>query len=222
MAFGQDDSENYSAGLTRRSVLIGLPLALAACQTSTGLVQTAAVNIYGSLNTEPYPVAAVDLSQIDPAFYRRTVPVPDHIPYRPGEIVVDPYNHYLYYILDDGTAIRIGCGVGRDGFGWAGNAVIGRKAEWPTWTPPAAMVARDPAARPWANGMPGGPDNPLGARALYLYRNGNDTLYRIHGTNQPWSIGQSMSSGCIRLLNQDVIYLYEIVPVGTRVTVLSA
>jgi lipoprotein-anchoring transpeptidase ErfK/SrfK len=84
------------------------------------------------------------------------------------------------------------------------------------------MVARDPATAPWAGGMPGGPDNPLGSRALYLYRNGNDTLYRIHGTPQSWSIGQSLSSGCIRLLHQDIIYLYEIVPVGTRVSVLSA
>lgn len=224
MAIGQDDTDNHSpTGLTRRSILIGLPLTLAACQTSTGLVQTAAVSMYDSVTTEPFPVPAVDLSMIDPAYYRRTIPVPDHIPYNPGEVVVDPYNHYLYYILADGsgTTIRLGCGVGRAGFEWAGAAIIGRKAAWPTWTPPPAMVARDPAARPWANGMPGGPDNPLGARALYLYRNGNDTLYRIHGTNQPWSIGQSMSSGCIRLLNQDVIYLHDIVPVGTRVTVLS-
>lgn len=208
-------------GLTRRGLLIGLPLALAACQVAPG-VQNNPYDIYGPITTEPFPVPAVNLSEINPAFYRRVVQVPSHIPNNPGEIVVDPFNRYLFLVLPDNMCVQYGCGVGREGFGWSGHAYVGRKAEWPTWTPPAEMVARDPLARPWAGGMPGGPQNPLGARALYLYRGYSDTLYRIHGTNQPASIGLAMSSGCIRLLNQDVIDLYNMVPVGTKVTVLPA
>ena len=116
--------------------------------------------------------------------------------------------------------MRYGCGVGKEGFAWKGHGHIGRKAEWPTWTPPAEMVARDPSARPYANGMPGGTNNPLGARAMYIYTPaGADSLYRIHGTNDPPSIGHAVSSGCIRLLDQDVIDLYGRVPVGTKVVV---
>lgn len=209
--------------LTRRSFIVGMPLALAACTT----VGTAPINnyamMYAPVTDEPFPLPAIDLSQINPIYYRTRInSLPENVPNRPGEIVVDPYNRFLYLITGDNEAIRFGCGVGRDGFGWAGRASIGRKAEWPTWTPTAAMLARDPSARPWAGGMPGGPNNPLGARALYLYRGGSDTLYRIHGTPEAWSIGQAMSSGCIRLLNQDIIYLYDLVPVGTPVTVLTA
>ena len=113
----------------------------------------------------------------------------------------------------DGGWPRYGIGVGREGFAWLG------KAEWPTWTPPAETIARDPEAAEWAGGMQGGPDNPLGDRALYLYQGERDTLYRIHGTNEPWTIGHAISSGCIRLLDADVIDLYQRVPVGTRVVV---
>ncbi len=208
-------------GLTRRGLLIGLPLTLAACQVGPAALNNP-YDIYGPITTEPFPIPAVDLSQINPAYYRRVVPVPGHIPNNPGEIVVDPFNRYLFLVLPENMCIQYGCGVGREGFGWSGHAYVGRKAEWPTWTPPAEMVARDPLARPWANGMPGGPQNPLGARALYLYEGYHDTLYRIHGTNQPASIGLAMSSGCIRLLNQDAIHLYSLVPVGTKVTVLPS
>jgi lipoprotein-anchoring transpeptidase ErfK/SrfK len=119
-------------------------------------------------------------------------------------------------------AMRYGIGVGREGFSWSGDAVIQRKAEWPKWTPPAEMVARDPKAAEWANGLPGGLSNPLGARALYLFQGNRDTLYRIHGTTEPYSIGTNVSSGCIRLINQDIVDLYSRVPVGTRVVVLPA
>ncbi|MCW5695294.1 MAG: L,D-transpeptidase [Bauldia sp.] len=211
--------------LTRRALLVGIPVFLAACQTegvTTATSLLADTSMYGPVFGEPFPVPAIDTALISPLYYRRTITMlPPHIPDNPGEIVVDPANHYLYHIQADRSAVRYGVGVGREGFGWSGRATIQRKAEWPTWTPPPAMVARDPAARPWANGMPGGPDNPLGARALYLYQGSRDTLYRIHGTNAPASIGQSMSSGCIRLLNQDIIHLYANVPIGTRVTVLS-
>jgi lipoprotein-anchoring transpeptidase ErfK/SrfK len=139
---------------------------------------------------------------------------------KPGTIVIDADRHFLYYVLPDFQAIRYGIGVGRDGFGWAGVVDVGRKTEWPTWTPPAEMIERDPRLAEYANGMPGGPENPLGARAIYLYEDGRDTIYRIHGTSEPWSIGLSVSSGCIRMVNEDVIDLYERVEIGAKVIVL--
>jgi hypothetical protein len=135
--------------------------------------------------------------------------------------VVDTDNRYLYLVLPEGRAIRYGIGVGRAGFEWNGIAEIGRKTAWPYWFPPKAMVARDRFAAKWARGMPGGPKNPLGARALYLFANGADTLYRIHGTNQPSSIGKAVSSGCVRMLNIDVIDLYGRVNQGAKVVVLG-
>jgi lipoprotein-anchoring transpeptidase ErfK/SrfK len=138
----------------------------------------------------------------------------------PGTIVIDADKHFLYFVLTDFRAIRYGIGVGRDGFGWAGVVRVGRKAEWPTWTPPASMIERDPRLAEHANGMPGGLNNPLGARAIYLYEGGQDTIYRIHGTNEPWSIGLSVSSGCFRMANEDVKDLYERVRIGARVIVL--
>ena len=135
---------------------------------------------------------------------------------KPGTIVIDGDKHFLYYILPDFKAIRYGIGVGREGFGWAGIVNVGRKAAWPTWTPPPEMVSRDPKAAQYA----GGPDNPLGPRALYLYEGNRDSIYRIHGTTEPWSIGLNVSSGCIRLNNDDIIDLYERVEVGAKVVVL--
>jgi len=124
-------------------------------------------------------------------------------------------------VRPEGRAVRYGVGVGREGFGWSGSARVARKAEWPTWTPPADMIKRQPEVAKFAHGMPGGLENPLGARALYLYQGNRDTLYRLHGTNDPSSIGHAMSSGCIRLLNQDIIDLYRRAPVGSPVVVLS-
>ncbi|MCB1503144.1 MAG: L,D-transpeptidase [Bauldia sp.] len=138
-----------------------------------------------------------------------------------GTIVINSRAHYLYYVLGDGKAVRYGIGVGREGFGWQGTVSVGRKAEWPTWTPPPEMIAREKArGRILPASMDGGPKNPLGARALYLYRNGNDTMYRIHGTSEPWTIGLNVSSGCIRMVNNDVIDLYNRAKVGTKVVVL--
>jgi lipoprotein-anchoring transpeptidase ErfK/SrfK len=133
-----------------------------------------------------------------------------------GTIVVDTRAKYLYFVLGDGKAMRYGIGVGREGFGWKGETVVGRKAEWPDWHPPAEMRQRQPYLPAY---MPGGPKNPLGARALYLHQDEKDTLFRIHGTFETWSIGRNVSSGCIRLLNDDVIDLYDRVPVGARVIV---
>ena len=154
-----------------------------------------------------------------PSDFRRQV-VTFRTAEKPGTIVIDGDKHFLYLVLGDFKAIRYGIGVGRDGFGWAGIVRVGRKTEWPTWTPPPEMVARDPKAAKFANGMPGGVDNPLGARALYLYEGNRDTIYRIHGTNEPWSIGLDISSGCIRMNNDDVIDLYSRVEVGAKVIVL--
>lgn len=139
-----------------------------------------------------------------------------------GTIIIDPDNRFLYYVIEQGQAIRYGVGVGRAGFAWAGSATVGMKRRWPRWVPPRSMVDRDPNARRWVNGQPGGPDNPLGARALYLFANGADTLYRIHGTNEPQSIGKAVSSGCIRLLNEDIAHLFDLVEIGTPVIVRAS
>ena len=169
---------------------------------------------------EPHRVAPVNMANIPRQYHRQIVRDPTGEP--PGTIVVDPGQRFLYLTLGDGQAMRYGIGVGRQGFGWTGTATVQRKQRWPSWHPPVEMQQRDARAREWAGGMPGGPNNPLGARALYLYQNGRDTLYRIHGTNEPQSIGRAVSSGCIRMLNADVIDLYERVPIGTRVVVLPA
>ena len=146
-----------------------------------------------------------------------------HGPEAPGTIVVDPAAHFLYLVEENGKAMRYRVGVGKAGFAFAGNATIARKAEWPGWTPTANMLKREPDRfGPYAGGLEGGLGNPLGARALYLYRGGRDTYYRIHGTNEPATIGRSVSSGCIRMFNQDVIDLETRVPVGAEVVVRSA
>jgi lipoprotein-anchoring transpeptidase ErfK/SrfK len=221
--------------LSRRTFMIGLPVVLAACQTSAPMAPLAPTpgvggaptidegfrTMYGPITDEPFPVAAVDLRQINPRFYRQVVDLPPEIQADPGTIVVDPPNHFLYLVFENGTAIRYGVGVGREGFAWSGEARIQAKREWPTWHPPVEMMARDKEAAKWPNGMPGGPSNPLGARAMYLFQGKQDTLFRLHGTTQPWSIGKSLSSGCIRMMNQDAIDLYSRVPIGTRVRVLG-
>ncbi|WP_083982992.1 L,D-transpeptidase [Devosia soli] len=149
--------------------------------------------------------------RVNPIYLRQVVPYPTGE--RSGTIVVDTSAHFLYFVLGDGRALRYGIGVARDGFEWSGTHRVSRKAEWPGWTPPAEMRARQPGLPAH---MEGGPGNPLGARALYL----GSTLYRIHGTTEPWSIGQNVSSGCIRMTNEDVIDLYERVQLKTKVVVL--
>lgn len=156
--------------------------------------------------------------ELDPRFEPQSVRFSG---YSSGTIVVDPSNHFLYLQTSQITARRYGVGVGRAGLAFRGSATIGRKAKWPSWRPTQNMIRREPAkyAR-YADGVPGGPGNPLGSRALYLYRNGNDTLYRIHGTTQPSSIGRSVSNGCIRMINAHVEDLYERVGIGAEVVVL--
>ena len=141
--------------------------------------------------------------------------------FKKGTIVVDPHNRYLYLVEGWGKARRYGVGVGRAALAWSGTAKIKRKAEWPSWTPTANMIKREPHKyAKYAKGVPGGPNNPLGARALYLYKGNRDTYYRIHGTTQPWSIGTASSNGCIRMVNEHVIDLYDRVPMGATVVVL--
>jgi lipoprotein-anchoring transpeptidase ErfK/SrfK len=174
-------------------------------------------------------VACANTTQVsrkaDPAFARKVVAYPTHV--RAGTIVVDAAKHFLYLVQGDGQAIRYGVGVGGEGFGWSGVAMVHSKQEWPDWRPPAEMLERKPELIEYMTqlqsgiGMPGGPDNPLGARALYLWQGNKDTLYRIHGTNEPWTIGHSVSAGCIRMTNEDVADLYDRIPVGTKVIVLA-
>ncbi len=160
---------------------------------------------------QPDTAARPRTSAVDPQFLPQRVAY--HGNEKPGTIVIDTKKRFLYLVERDGSAMRYGVGVGRDGFGWTGTKTITAKREWPDWRPPAEMLKRQPDL---PRHMPGGPDNPLGARALYL----GDSLYRIHGSNEPWTIGQAVSSGCFRMRNEDVIDLYERVNVGTRVVVI--
>ncbi|GAC1561331.1 MAG: L,D-transpeptidase [Beijerinckiaceae bacterium] len=210
----------------RRSFLFGSAiglgaLGLAGCATSDGMMSLAeAAKVYGPVPDEKFPIPAVDVSKIDPKYYRRTVRYDTKE--APGTIIVDPRNYFVYRIEGDGNATRYGANVGRAGFLWSGDAYIGRKAEWPTWTPPKEMILRQPEARKYARGMPGGLDNPLGARTLYLYKNGVYTVYTIYSTSDAESIGTGVTSGCIGLLSQDMMDLYSRTPVKTKVVVLPA
>jgi len=155
-----------------------------------------------------------DRNYIPPQFRRQSVYYPSNE--KPGTIIIDTAKRFLYLVGEDSQALRYGVGVGRAGFAWKGRASIQRKAKWPTWYPPAPMRRRQPELPVF---MAGGINNPLGARAMYLYKGGRDTLYRIHGTNQPWSIGKALSSGCVRMINSDVEDLYTRVKMGTVVKV---
>jgi len=137
-----------------------------------------------------------------------------------GTIIVDARRKHLYLVLGNRRAIRYGIAVGKEGFGWTGNSRLEWKQKWPTWTPPPEMIERKPQLKKYADGLKGSPANPLGARAMYLYKNGKDTLYRVHGSPEAFSIGKAVSSGCVRLLNQDIIDLYERVPSGSRILVI--
>jgi len=208
---------------------IALALALAACTSTnqnpplgyaaTGSPQNATVQrMYGAVTDKGWHIPPVDPAKMDPQNIRRLVDDPTGE--RPGTIVVDTDARFLYLVMEGGKAMRYRVGVGKAGLEFEGKGTIARKASWPRWTPTSDMIRREPEK--YGNlqdGMDGGIDNPLGARALYLYKNGRDTLYRIHGTNQAWSIGRAVSSGCIRMLNQDVIDLTSRVPTGTRVVV---
>lgn len=180
---------------------------------------------YGPYPGERFAVPAVNYQNIDPRFLRQTVDYPWEEPV--GSVVVDPGAYHLYFVEAPGRATRYGVGVGREGFGWAGPARINMKRDWPDWVPPREMIARDPEIRarlePTSRGLGvrGGPLSPLGARAMYLFGEGRDLGYRIHGTLEPETVGSNVSSGCIRMINQDIVHLYTRAAIGTPVTVLS-
>lgn len=209
----------------RRSFLAGSAasvgaLALGGCVTSDSAMLAEAAKVYGPMPDEKFPIPAVDLTKVDPKYYRRAVRY--ETKEAPGTIIVDPRNYYVYRIEEGGSATRYGANVGRDGFLWSGDAYVGRKSEWATWTPPKEMIRRQPEAAKYARGMPGGLDNPLGARTLHLYQNGAYTLYTIYASSEPESIGSGITSGCVGLLSQDMIHLYARTPVKTKVVVLPA
>ena len=199
-------------------LLLRLSLIQIALATSLAVSTHAAVAQGQNGDDQPGFIPDPSQEQLDPKFQKTVVFYRTSEP--PGTIIVQTTERYLYVIQPGGRALRYGIGVGRDGFGWAGIVRVGRMAEWPTWTPPAEMVARDPNAAKWAGGQPGGPDNPLGARALYLYEGDQDTIYRIHGTPEPWTIGLDVSSGCIRMNNDDITDLHSRIQVGAKVIVL--
>lgn len=180
------------------------------------------VTMYGPVVDEGYEIPAVPVQKIKRQFLRQIVPDPTGE--KPGTIVVDTEAHYLYLVLEGGQAMRYGVGLGRAGFEWSGKAVVQWKRKWPKWTPPDEMIARQPELEKYSvrnGGMPPGLTNPLGARALYIFQNGEDTLYRLHGSPEWNSIGKSVSSGCVRLMNQDIIDLYDRVPNSTPIVVTN-
>lgn len=207
--------------MTRRTLMLGLPLALAGCGISPdGFGGMFSGGNYGSLSDEGQLIPALDLTVIDRGLLRTQVSWSGKE--KPGSVVVKIPERHLFLVLEGGRALRYSVGVGRaEALNFRGSATIGRKEKWPRWTPTANMIAHIPRYRPYAGGMEGGIDNPLGARALYLYRGGTDTYFRLHGTTEPESIGGAVSSGCIRLFNHDIIDLYNRVPTGTTVTVLQ-
>ena len=221
-----------TASIGRRSFLLGATsiaaLALAGCTSSVqsrriAEVQTPRVPpdvlaMYGPLPNEPFPIPAARPELIDPIYWRQLVDDPTGE--RPGTVVVDTNNRFLYLVRDGGKAMRYGVGIGRDGFTWSGRGVIQYKRAWPTWTPPSEMIARQPELEPYRNGMEPSLENPLGARALYIFKDGRDTIYRVHGATDERTIGKAISSGCVRLLNQDVIDLHERVPSGSPILVM--
>ncbi len=198
---------NLTAALFLGSVLAG-------CSTVGGTFYTAS---YSSVTDAGYVVPAIPSEKIQPQYRRQIVKYPTDE--KPGTIIVDTREKFLYFIMPEGKAMRYGIGVGREGFEWSGTARVAMKREWPTWTPPSAMIRRQPELAKYRNGMDPGLRNPLGARALYLYNKGGDTGYRLHGTPEWWSIGKAMSSGCIRLMNQDIMDLYDRTEQGAKVIV---
>lgn len=218
--------------VSRRTFLAGsaslAALAVSGCVSSTSAPEfftpsqdPAYLSMYGAMPEERFPLPAINLNKVPDRFYRQQVDYPTSE--RVGTLVVDTRNYYLYLVLEKGKAMRYGVGLGRAGFEWSGRARIARTSSWPKWTPPDEMIEREPELEKWSwqnGGMPPGLENPLGARALYIFQGNQDTLYRLHGTAEYWTIGSAVSSGCVRLMNQDIVDLHGRVPVGTPIVVL--
>lgn len=193
---------------------LGAMAALAGCTTSTEQIFTSS---YVSVKDAGYQLPKIPIEKVERKYHRQVVAY--RTDEKPGTIIVDTKEKFLYFVMPEGRAMRYGIGVGREGFEWQGSARIAMKREWPTWTPPSEMIKRQPELAKWRTGQPGGLSNPLGARALYLFNKGGDTGYRLHGTPEWNSIGKATSSGCIRLMNQDIIDLYERAENGAKVIV---
>ncbi|MGO8059878.1 L,D-transpeptidase [Rhizobium johnstonii] len=197
-----------------------LPEPIRAVQPSPAPTDAELAVMYGPIEDGGFLIPAVPYKQIDPRYYRQQVIDPTGE--RPGTIVVDTPSRFLYLVQPGGTAMRYGVGIGREGFAWQGDGVIQWRQRWPRWKPPNEMVARQPELAKYSienGGMEPGLKNPLGARALYIFAGGQDTLYRLHGNPQWRSIGKAVSSGCVRLLNQDIIDLYDRVPIKAPIVV---
>jgi len=204
-----------------KSILIwtGLAVAAALCGcTTSGAFRTFSAD-YGGVTDASYRIPPVPIYKVDRKYRRQIVPYDtDELP---GTIVVDTGAKFLYYVLGDGEAMRYGIGVGKAGFEWHGTAHVALKREWPDWRPPAQMIVRErKKGRILPVHMDPGLNNPLGARALYLYNESGDTGYRLHGSPEWWSIGTAVSAGCIRLMNQDIIDLYNHAEIGAKVIVI--
>lgn len=194
----------------RRQFLAGIAAAAVPCISGR----------HAFAEAEPFPVREADAKEVPYKYRRREEDFETSEP--PGSIVVDPRNRFLYHILGNGRAMRYGASVGKAGRTWSGSSVVGKMAKWPTWTPTPEHIAEFPKLVKYLpDGMPGGPENPMGARALYLYQGDVDTVYRIHGTHDPKLVGKKATAGCFGLLNTDIIHLYERVQLGTRVVVKS-
>ncbi len=205
--------------LTRRSLLAGAGSAAAAAMLPLpALGQGAASKWFSGVAQDTgYSYRLTNFAAIKPQWKRQMVKYFSTEP--PGTVVIDTQHHFLYWVWENNTALRYGVGVGREGFQWFGHARIDRKALWPRWVPPPEMLKRQPDLPRLVEG--GAANNPLGPRAMYLYRDKRDLGYRIHGTLEPWSIGSNVSSGCIRMFPEDIIDLYQRCPIGTRVLVLE-
>ncbi len=200
--------------ITRRNFVAAATASALASPASAALNEAAF--FAGIVDDHSHSYRKTNFSMIDATWHRQLVNYTSSE--QPGTIVVDTAHHFLYVIFENNSALRYGVGVGREGFQWYGDAEIQHKQIWPDWVPPPAMLLRRPELPKF---MAGGIDNPLGPRALYLFRDGHDLGYRLHGTVEPWSIGGDVSSGCIRMFPEDVVDLYQRSPVGTRVQVLK-
>lgn len=196
---------------------LGFAVALAGCMGGDGALRMFPSD-YGAKRDAGYQLPTIPIYKVARKYHRQVVRYESDE--KPGTIIVDTSEKHLYFVMPEGKAMRYGIGVGREGFEWKGTSRIAMKREWPVWTPPEAMIQRQPELAKYRGGMDPGINNALGARALYLYNKGGDTGYRLHGTPEWASIGQAMSSGCIRLINQDIIDLYERAEVGAKVIVL--
>lgn len=220
--------------INRRVFLSGstamLALSLAGCATTASTRKTSGVTtapravppdvalMYGAVVDDRFPIRASNMALVPERFWRQEVPNPTGEP--AGSVVVDTKDRFLYHVRDDGMATRYGVGVGAAGFSWSGRAHVAYKRSWPRWTPPSDMIKRHPELEIYRHGMEPGPDNPMGPRALYIHQGKVDTLYRIHGNPDERTIGQAISSGCVRLLPQDIIHLYDNVRSGSPLLVV--